>query len=444
MSTERVQLNYDTLQQKWTIQVNKPSLHDIRERVIKVYWGANKTPLSLYIRFNTKEETREKVSCHALLDKQGKNLYIHPLIGILTSSKSGQPFGGRISNFIDIIRAAHAKGAIVFVFTPKHVNWQAEKIKGYLYHPASKQWKACLFPFPNVVYNRIPTRDQERTPQAVECIRKLMAVPNLTLFNPHFFNKFELYQLLKQDHVLKQYLPETIALKSANDLEHMLAKHKIVYLKPTKGKAGAGIMRVIQSTNNQFLLFVQGKSTMRRIVCTSVAELLRKVKEYGMASPYIIQQGIRLAKINRCPFDFRVLVQKNGQGEWEVAGLGMRVAGVNRITTHVPRGGRIERPAKVLQQLFTKQEASQIKHEVEQLSISIAKRLEQHYIHLGEMSMDIGLDSRGNLWFFEANSKPMKFDEPDIRRRSLNNLIYYAQFLTLPQSQERRQVHVHH
>lgn len=444
MSTERIQLHYDTLQQKWTIFVHKPSIHGIQERVKKVYWGAKKTPLSLYIRFNTKQDAKETITCHALLDKQGKNLYIHPLIGILTSSKAGRPFGGSISNFIDIIRAAQTKGAIVFVFTPKTVNWQAEKIKGYLYQPKTKQWKACLFPFPNVVYNRIPTREQERTPESMDCIQKLMKVPNLTLFNPHFFNKFELYQLLKQDPLLKKHLPETIALKSASDLEYMLNKHRDVYLKPTKGKAGAGIMRVVQSGSNQYLLFVQGKNSLRKIVCTSIPDVLSKVKTYGMVSPYIVQQGIRLTKINRCPFDFRVLVQKNRQGQWEVAGLGMRVAGVNRITTHVPRGGRIERPKKVLQQLFTKQEALQIKQEVEKLSIAIAQRLEQHYIHLGEMSMDIGLDNLGQLWFFEANSKPMKFDEPDIRRRSLNNLIYYAQFLTLPKLEERRQVHVHH
>ena len=45
------------------------------------------------------------------------------------------------------------------------------------------------------------------------------------------------------------------------------------------------------------------------------------------------------------------------------------------------------------------------------------------------MSIDLGVDKSGNLWFFEANSKPMKFDEPEIRRKSLQKLIEYGYYL---------------
>ncbi|UUZ93289.1 YheC/YheD family protein [Paenibacillus sp. P25] len=46
------------------------------------------------------------------------------------------------------------------------------------------------------------------------------------------------------------------------------------------------------------------------------------------------------------------------------------------------------------------------------------------------MSMDLGVDTNGDLWFFEANSKPMKFDEPPIRKKSLENLIRYSLYLS--------------
>ncbi|MDT2258644.1 hypothetical protein P7H06_02360 [Paenibacillus larvae] len=52
---------------------------------------------------------------------------------------------------------------------------------------------------------------------------------------------------------------------------------------------------------------------------------------------------------------------------------------------------------------------------------------------LGEMSMDLGIDITGKIWFFEANSKPMKFDEPDIRKKSLERIIQYSMFLTAKQ-----------
>lgn len=48
---------------------------------------------------------------------------------------------------------------------------------------------------------------------------------------------------------------------------------------------------------------------------------------------------------------------------------------------------------------------------------------------LGEMSMDLGVDENGGLWFFEANSRPMKFDEPAIRKLSLERIFHYGQHL---------------
>ena len=49
---------------------------------------------------------------------------------------------------------------------------------------------------------------------------------------------------------------------------------------------------------------------------------------------------------------------------------------------------------------------------------------------LAEMSMDLGLTPEGKLYFFEANAKPEKFDEPAIRNSSLANLIHYSQYVS--------------
>jgi hypothetical protein len=48
---------------------------------------------------------------------------------------------------------------------------------------------------------------------------------------------------------------------------------------------------------------------------------------------------------------------------------------------------------------------------------------------LGELSMDVGVDVSGKLWLFEANAKPMSFDEPAIHERALNNFFNYCRYL---------------
>ncbi|MNO08507.1 hypothetical protein D3C81_2311920 [compost metagenome] len=45
------------------------------------------------------------------------------------------------------------------------------------------------------------------------------------------------------------------------------------------------------------------------------------------------------------------------------------------------------------------------------------------------MYMHLGVDEEGGLWFFEANSRPMKFDEPAIRKLSLERIFQYCQHL---------------
>jgi len=67
---------------------------------------------------------------------------------------------------------------------------------------------------------------------------------------------------------------------------------------------------------------------------------------------------------------------------------------------------------------------------VKATAITLARQIERsaHY-RLCEMSMDLGIDSTGHVWFFEANSKPMKFDEPHIRSKSLERIFQYSLFL---------------
>ncbi|GMA61469.1 hypothetical protein GCM10025859_19090 [Alicyclobacillus fastidiosus] len=68
--------------------------------------------------------------------------------------------------------------------------------------------------------------------------------------------------------------------------------------------------------------------------------------------------------------------------------------------------------------------ASSVNDELVQAVVQAAQAIDFGYQgQLGEMSMDIGIDPQGHPWFFEANSKPMKFDEPEIRQKSLQGVI---------------------
>ena len=82
----------------------------------------------------------------------------------------------------------------------------------------------------------------------------------------------------------------------------------------------------------------------------------------------------------------------------------------------------------MLEGTFGTERAATILKSVPTTALLIARQIERASgITLGEMSMDLGVDDNGGLWFFEANSRPMKFDEPAIRKLSLERIFQYAQ-----------------
>jgi hypothetical protein len=212
----------------------------------------------------------------------------------------------------------------------------------------------------------------------------------------------------------------------------MLQRYGLVYLKPVRGKAGRGIMK-IELTHSEFpyRLHIQQKQKSRISAHRSMMDLGTKLKQRIGLEEYIVQQGIHLAKFNNRAFDLRVLVQKNAKGVWSLTGIGARIAGDFSITTHVPRGGSIDKPRKLLNITFGNIIGNRILQQVKISAYAIAKQIEKAAKQtFGEMSLDLGIDTSGQIWFFEANSRPMKFDEPEIRKRSLERIIQYSNYLT--------------
>jgi hypothetical protein len=212
----------------------------------------------------------------------------------------------------------------------------------------------------------------------------------------------------------------------------MLIHHTSLYLKPESGKAGKGIMRLKYRADTTLPYRLQIQSGKKNVTykAASIERLWARIGKEKGTSRYIVQQAIELTTHRGRPFDLRVLLQKNGRGSWAMTGIGARLAGARSITTHVPRGGSIEEPSSMLEGTFGTERAASILKSVPTTALLIARQIERASDSmLGEMSMDLGVDENGGLWFFEANSRPMKFDEPAIRKLSLERIFHYGQHL---------------
>ncbi|MFC0214091.1 YheC/YheD family protein [Paenibacillus chartarius] len=355
------------------------------------------------------------------------------VIAILTVADQKRVFRGNKQNFIDIIRIGEELGAQVYVVTTADLKLTGDLFLAYCYDFKARKWRRSPVTMPHVIYNRVPYRKLEMLPEVQQTIQMCLKSRKVQLFNPSFFNKWSLSEWLNRSAETRRFIPVTHQLTGSRQLEQLLNDHGTVYLKPVKGKAGRGIMRLerpLRSGQPKYVLKLQDTTGSQEAVFSSIEELWPELRSEIGSKEYIVQQGIRLARYNKRPYDLRALVQKTGTGKWSVTGVGARVAGKASITTHVPRGGSINEPRRVLSSAFGPAEAESILERVKKAALKIAARIEASSGHTyGEMSMDLGVDTDGRVWFFEANAKPMKFDEPEIRRKSLERTIRYAMYL---------------
>lgn len=354
-----------------------------------------------------------------------------PLLGILTMSDPKRKFRGNHKNFADIVNTGKTKGAEVYVITTDDLNLHEQRIKAYAYRESTRDWVPRWIPLPKVLYNRIPKREDEQLPQVRDLLRECMKNPRVKLFNPAFFNKWIMKRWLCRSPQTRKYIPITKRFTASTRMLPLFRKYGFLYLKPEHGKAGRGILRVQRTTGSKrYTLYAQDNGQISSSSFTTLKEMAASIRKRIEGENYIIQQGIDLCSSKGRPYDLRLLLQKNKKGHWAVTGVGARVAGESSITTHVPQGGTIGEPVRLLSASFGPTRGKRIYKRVRISGLAIAKQIEKasgrpH----GEMSMDLGVDKRGNVWFFEANAKPMKFDEPEIRELSLRRLLDYAAFL---------------
>ncbi|BCJ85733.1 YheC/YheD family endospore coat-associated protein [Effusibacillus dendaii] len=340
------------------------------------------------------------------------------VLGILTAR-----FTDRI-NLQEIIKIGDQMGVSILVMPVFDIDMDQRNCLGYIWR---KGWEKIVCPIPKVIYNRILIRKVEQRPDVQELFHELRR-NGVAVFNPGYFDKAELYRIVGQEPTTLYLLPETCELESPLSIHKMLNEYGQIYVKPVQSYAGKGILR-IERKKNSLLVTTQsyGKNRVRTMKLRTLFETLSNHPRY---KKFILQQGIQLAKIEDRPYDLRVLVQRNSRGQWDITGLGARVAPRNGIVTHVPNGGSIYNVREALASTFARK-ADRIIDDVQDSSLKLASAIESGTDGLlGEMSMDIGVDESGKPWFFEANAKPGRFDEPFIRKQSIRCLLEFCMFLS--------------
>jgi hypothetical protein len=386
MNIQEIRFNFDTLTWEYT-----------EDKQIPLHFGKNNLLL------NHNKEHGRTIS-FKVKENQSR---VGPLIGVLVSENQVNSIVGNTQLLKELSREILTINGIIFVFTPLSV--EDSKISGYVYDSKLRKWMKLLFPLPDVVYNRIPYRADEIKPETKKIIR-WFDQNGIPFFNRHFFNKKNIYHIFSNSHFLKPHIPNTVPFDSFEQLKQFLDKDHHVYLKPCDSLKGEGIWTITKKNDHTYLL----QSNETKKIFDNLPSLNKYLQTNSIHEDYLLQQFIQKETVNSRAYDLRVIAHCIND-VWHVTGLGIRCAAEGNVTTHVPSGGSI------LHEEMLPIEIDKVL--IRQLVKYCGHELQHHYGSIKEFSLDIGIDKDGEYWIFEANSKPMKFDEPHIKKSVILNLM---------------------
>ncbi|SFC78101.1 UDP-N-acetylmuramoyl-tripeptide--D-alanyl-D-alanine ligase [Bacillus sp. OV322] len=340
------------------------------------------------------------------------------LIGMLHHRKDPS----KVKKTYAFAAVAKAEGAEFFYFSPKTVDFTNKSIKGQVFENGS--WVNRTMPFPDVIYN---AGDPNKLAKSEEVIQKLKKIIPFTTNS--IGNKWSVYERLKKGQDFSHYLipSEKISGNIEKFFQFLSSYEKIVF-KPYNGRKGKGIY-LISMENENFLVTKDSHSSYY-----SHSQLNDLIEEKLSKETYIMQPYITSVTKSGQVYDFRLHVQKNGDGEWVITAIYPRIAPKGSIIPNINNGGFTNYLEPFLKQEFN-EEALNTKGTLEYFSLSLARHLDELQKRLyeeviDEIGIDIGLDENKKIWIYEVNwlpgCPPTFYLEMDVVINSIRYAMYLA------------------
>lgn len=336
---------------------------------------------------------------------------------LLQRLRSGKPSFEKPSLYQE---AAKEAGEEVIFFSPKEIDWIKGSVNGW--EGPGLHRRRC--PIPDVIINRM----RSNLSQDKKTIKRLKKRGKV-VFNEHnVYSKLKIHRILESNALLKPYLPATVRF-ARRRVQELLEDHSSLFLKPLRASVGNGIIRIRKVDGSAYAeVNLLGRTVRRKLdpQGKNIAAMLKNRRNY------LVQQGIRLMEYKGRPVDFRVSIQKNGQGRWQCTGMVGKVGRKKSIVTNLHCGGKSVKACELFQAWGWDAAAAEWK--LASLGLAAAETLERKLPHVADLGLDIAFDDEQHPWFIEANFRDLRITfrnagERDMWRGTFAAPVHYAAYL---------------
>lgn len=301
--------------------------------------------------------------------------------GIIGDVRENHPqwrFGWQTLRFADLLARL---GPQAYVFSPEDVNLNDRTTVGYVWQPTGSNegsWISREFPLPNVIYDRyMPPPGCVRTETDALCEHLADAWDCVFVNHPRMArltrNKWETAQFFQNHPVLSRFLPRVHRLCWDLPTQQFLDSEAVVFVKPTEGSQGRGVMRYETK-----------------------------------ALDYILQEALEPLTLQGRVLDLRILMQRDGQGKWTIPPWIGRVGAVAEHRANLAVGGEAWPGHLVLELALSNrfELLAEVEQQIWTFLNTLPEALEEKMGPCGEMGIDFLIDRCGKVWCLEINPKP--------------------------------------
>lgn len=317
---------------------------------------------------------------------------------------------------------AKAEGVDFFYFTPKRVDFKSRTIQGKVLEEG--KWQEKTMPFPDVIYNAGSPEKLSISKEIINRLRK--EIPFTT---NSIGNKWNVTRRLKEAKEFAKYLIPSEAVTNEEQFQKFMATYKKVVFKPVEGRKGKGIYFISKVGTGYDI------QQDTKIEHYTLAQLKAFLTERFAEGAYIVQPYIQSTMKSGQVFDFRIHVQKNGEGKWVITTVYPRVAPSGSIIPNINNGGYTNYLEPFLALEFQR-EAFNMKRTLEHFGLSLARHLDDIQMSkfgevIDEIGIDVGVDEHQKIWIYEVNWRPgcppAFYLELDVVKHTIQYAVYVAE-----------------
>ena len=305
---------------------------------------------------------------------------------------------------------AEKQGVELFFFDSEDIDFERMEIFGTQWRKGTKRRR--LYRMPDAVLNEWPETPAKR-PEAEKQLRKL--VPFTTYL---IHNKRDMYRKLAPEFG-KYLIPEARAA-SAESVVSFLERHKDIIVKPENGRKGNHIFRLTAADGQYSYHAGEQRSAM------TVQKLTELLARLLAERKYVMQLYWKVASKGDEPMDYRIHVQRDHAGEWQLTKAYPRIGRPGAVVSNISKGGRtLDIDAHLAEQYGDRAQA--FKQRMLDAAFRLAIAIDGKYpFMIDELGIDLLMNEHGEIRFLEANAAPeTKFHEHERAVRTIG----YAQYV---------------